>query len=80
MNVVGRVYRLTLNNNNLGDISGLGQAGHGGNATGELPEELGKLSSLVELNLSFNQLKGNIPEEVGQFAESAVFGPVPTTT
>jgi len=35
------------------------------NLTGEVPSELGLLSSLKFLNLARNQLKGRIPTEIG---------------
>lgn len=63
VNWSGRVYRLTLANNNLGDVSGLGRAGRS-TATGQLPPDLDLLSSLVVLDLSNNQLKGEIPDSL----------------
>ena len=36
--------------------------------TGEIPAGLGGLSSLVELDLWFNQLSGTIPSEIGDLA------------
>ena len=37
--------------------------------TGEIPKELGQLSALTNLQLSFNQLTGKIPSELGQLTE-----------
>ena len=36
--------------------------------TGELPKELGSLTSLKDLDLAFNQLTGEIPAELGNLA------------
>ena len=53
VNVEGRVVRLTLRSNQL---------------SGEIPSELGSLSSLEMLLLSDNQLSGTIPRELGNFS------------
>ena len=50
VNEAGRVVVLELAGNDL---------------SGELPEELGSLSSLRKLNLRFNELSGQIPSELG---------------
>ena len=54
VDIDGRVTRLTLEENNL---------------AGEMPAELGDLSSLKELNLWNNQLTGEIPTELSSLTQ-----------
>lgn len=49
-----------------GLVTGLVLAGN--QLTGEIPKELGNLTNLEELNLSFNPLSGEIPAELGNLS------------
>ncbi|MBQ3189691.1 MAG: hypothetical protein IJB61_00325 [Bacteroides sp] len=54
-NTKGRVYRIILNTNNL---------------VGVIPESIGNLTELTELNFWYNrQLSGSIPESIGNLTE-----------
>ena len=55
----GRVRALDFNGNGNGNGNGL---------SGEIPAELGSLSNLEYLNLSFNSLSGEIPPELGSLS------------
>ena len=66
----GRVTELSLSGNNL-DVPDR-VAPRGTTATGELPEALSLLSSLEELNLSYNQLEGEIPAKLGKLSSLKV--------
>ena len=59
-NVAGRVVRIDLsgNDDNWPEVTA-----HG--LSGQIPPELGNLSGLTELNLSYNHLTGPIPPELG---------------
>lgn len=43
------------------------------NLTGEIPAEIGNLTALEFLDLSWNQLNGSIPEEIGNFKNLRYF-------
>ena len=36
---------------------------------GSIPKDIGMLKNLIELNLSYNQLAGPIPSEIGDLAK-----------
>lgn len=73
----GRVFTLTLTNNNLsgpiapelGNLANLTLlALFGNNITGTVPAELGNLTNVYYLNLSGNELTGPLPSELGNLA------------
>ena len=61
---IGKWYNVTTDSD--GRVTGLGLSFN--LLTGEIPAELGGLSSLVWLYLSFNLLTGEIPEELGNLS------------
>ncbi|MXY97072.1 MAG: hypothetical protein F4Z29_04830 [Gemmatimonadetes bacterium] len=79
---IGEWYGVTVNSENR--VVGLNLAYN--NLAGEIPEALGQLTALRELDLSHNRLSGNIPEAIGElenlstiFVDSnkAMTGPLP---
>ena len=64
----GEVY--SVENTNSLDLSGNSSNGWDGGLTGEIPLEIGNLTSLTSLSLSYNQLTGEIPPEVCDLIEN----------